>query len=110
MFRIAAASSHGTEIDEHFGRAVFFRIYELDDNGYSYIETRDVIAACNHAVTHSKTDFDAVIDLLSDCDAVLVQKIGEGAAAYLISRGVRVFEASGSIDAVLNKFITDKLL
>lgn len=110
MAKIALTSKNGVDVDEHFGRATFFRIYELSENSYSFLESRDAVAACQHARTHSKTDFDTVIDLLSDCDALLVKKIGEGAASYLIAKGVRVFEVSGSIDAVLNKFITDKLL
>lgn len=110
MAKIALTSKNGVDVDEHFGRATFFRIYELSENSYLFLESRDAVAACQHARSHSKTDFDTVIDLLSDCDALLVEKIGEGAASYLISKGVRVFEVSGSIDAVLNKIITDKLL
>lgn len=109
MAKIALASRDGVQVNEHFGRASFFRIYELSDEGYTFIESRDAVAACQHARTHSKTDFDRVIDLISDCDALLVEKIGEGAAAYLISKGVRVFEVSGSIDGVLDKLIEDKL-
>lgn len=109
MAKIALASRDGVRVNEHFGRASFFRIYELSDEGYTFIESRDAVAACQHARTHSKTDFDRVIDLISDCDALLVEKIGEGAAAYLISKGVRVFEVSGSIDGVLGKLIEDKL-
>jgi predicted Fe-Mo cluster-binding NifX family protein len=110
MAKIALTSRNGVDIDEHFGRATFFRIYELSEKSYSFLESRDAVAACQHARTHSKTDFDSVIDLLADCDALLVAKIGEGAASYLISKGVRVFEVSGSIDGVLNKIITDQLL
>ena len=109
MARIALASRDGININEHFGRAAFFRVYEVTDNGYSFLESRDAVAACQHTRTHSQTDFDTVIGLLSDCEAVLVEKIGEGAAAYLISKGVRVFEVSGSIDGVINKLIEDKV-
>ena len=105
MAKIALASRDGVDVNEHFGRAAFFRIYELSADGYTFLESRDAVAAR----THSKTDFDSVIELLSDCDAILVEKIGEGAAAYLISKGMRVFEVSGSIDGVLNKLIEDKL-
>ena len=110
MSKIAIATSDGFTINEHFGHAKFFRVYELGDNGYTALEVRDAVAACQHSLGHDTTRFDKIIELLSDCDAVLVQKIGEGAAAYLISRGVRVFEVSGTIDAVLNKFIADKLI
>ncbi len=110
MTKIALTSKSGVDVDEHFGRATFFRIYELSENNYTFLESRDAVAACQHVRTHSKTDFDTIVDLISDCDALLVEKIGESAAAYLISKGVRVFEVSGKIDAVLNKIITDKLL
>lgn len=110
MPKVALTSRNGVDIDEHFGRAAFFRIYDLTNDGYTFVESRDAVAACQHARTHSQTDFDRIIALLSDCDALLVARIGEGAAAYLIERNVRVFEVSGSIDAVLNKLLADSIL
>ena len=110
MARIAIATSDGFTVNEHFGHAKFFRVYDLSEEGYEHIEVRDAVAACQHSLGHDTTRFDKIIELLSDCDAVLVQKIGEGAAAYLIEKGVRVFEVSGSIDAVLKRFISDKLV
>ena len=110
MARIAAATSDGITVNEHFGHAKFFRVYDISEEGYSFIETRDAVAACQHSLGHDTTRFDKIIELLSDCDALLVQKIGEGAAAYLIEKNVRVFEVSGSIDAVLKKFISDRIL
>lgn len=110
MSKIAIATTGGLTVDEHFGHAKFFRVYEIGDTDYTFLEVRDAVAACQHSLGHDTTRFDKIIELLSDCDAVLVQKIGEGAAAYLISKGVRVFEVSGSIDAVLKRFIKDKLI
>ncbi len=110
MSKIAIATSDGFTVNEHFGHAKFFHIYELSDSGHTFAEIRDAVAVCQQALGHDTTRFDKIIELLSDCDAVLVQKIGEGAAAYLIERGVRVFEVSGVIDAVLDKFIADRLL
>lgn len=109
MYRIAVATSDGVTVNEHFGKAKFFRVYELDGSGYRYAETRDAVEACQHRRTHSETDFDRVISLLSDCQALFVQKIGEGAAAYLISRNVRVFEVNSSVDLLLKKVISDNL-
>jgi predicted Fe-Mo cluster-binding NifX family protein len=85
-------------------------VYDINQSGYDFIEVRDAVAACQHRLGHDTTRFDKIIELLSDCDALLVQKIGEGAAAYLIAKNVRVFEVSGSIDAVLEKFIADKII
>ena len=110
MSKVAVATSDGFTVNEHFGHAKFFRVYELGENGHTFLEVRDAVTACQHQLGHDTTRFDKIIELLSDCDALLVQKIGEGAAAYLISRNVRVFEVSGAIDAVLEKFIADKIL
>ena len=110
MSKVAVATSDGFTVNEHFGHAKFFRVYDINQSGYDFIEVRDAVAACQHRLGHDTTRFDKIIELLSDCDALLVQKIGEGAAAYLIARNVRVFEVSGSIDAVLEKFIADKII
>jgi predicted Fe-Mo cluster-binding NifX family protein len=110
MSRLAIATSDGFAVNEHFGHAKFFRIYDIAADGYSFVDVRDAVAVCQHVLGHDTTRFDKIIELLSDCDAVLVERIGEGAAAYLIGKGVRVFEVSGSIDAVLTKFIADRLI
>ena len=110
MARLAVATSDGFTVNEHFGHAKFFRVYDINQSGYDFIEVRDAVAACQHRLGHDTTRFDKIIELLSDCDALLVQKIGEGAGAYLIARDVRVFEVSGSIDAVREKFIADKII
>ncbi|ADU22914.1 MULTISPECIES: NifB/NifX family molybdenum-iron cluster-binding protein [Ruminococcus] len=110
MSRLAIATSDGFTVNEHFGHAKFFRVYDLGEDGYTFSDVRDAVAVTQQTLGHDTTRFDKIIELLADCDAVLVQKIGEGAAAYLIGRGVRVFEVSGPIDAVLNRFIEDKLV
>ncbi|MBR1739786.1 MAG: dinitrogenase iron-molybdenum cofactor biosynthesis protein [Ruminococcus sp.] len=110
MSRIAIATSDGFTVNEHFGHAEFFRIYDINESGYEYKELRDRVAATQQVFRHDANIFDKIIELLSDCDALLVQKIGEGAAQYLIERGVRVFEVSGPIDGVLKKLIEDKII
>lgn len=109
MSKIAIASTDGINVNEHFGRAAFFRIYEIDAEHHHLIEIRDAVAACQQKRVHDKTNFDLTLELLSDCEGILVSKIGDGAAAYIISKGIRVFEVSGSIDAVLDKLVIDKV-
>lgn len=109
MSRIAVSTHSGELIDEHFGHAKFFRVYEISEGGYELLEVRDAVAACQHALGHDTTRFDKIIELLSDCDALFVEKIGIGAAAYLIEKGVRVFEAKGSIEALLQKLSSKDL-
>ena len=107
--RIAVASSDGVTVNEHFCRAQFFRIYEVN-TAASFVETRDAVAACQHSLGHDETRFDKIIELISDCEVILVEKIGEGAAAYLIQKNKRVFEVKGAIDKVIEKLIADKII
>ncbi len=101
MPTLAVATTDGLTVNEHFGHAKFFHIYTREAETFELTGVRDAVAACQHTLGHDTTRFDKIIELLSDCDAILVNRIGEGAAAYLIERGVRVFEVSGLIDKVL---------
>lgn len=108
MPRAAIATTDGKVINEHFGRAKAFHIIDLTQSGYAFTETREVSPCC-HQQEHNETDFDKVIELLSDCDGVFVSRIGTVASTYLISHGLRVFEANGFIEDVMNKVINDRL-
>lgn len=116
MKRVALASTNGLLLNEHFGAAKFFYIYDIYSNrgeivnNYNFVEVRDAVAACQQSLGHSTTRFDKIIELLSDCDALFVQRIGDGAAAYLIPKNVRVFEADGRIEDILNKIISENLI
>lgn len=110
MLKIAVATSDGISVNTHFGKAQFFRIYEINGENYQLLEIRDAVAACQHQRTHSQTDFDTVISLLQDCKALFVKKIGQNAADYLIQKRVRVFETSAEIPVLIQQIIRQKLL
>ncbi|MBV6342150.1 NifB/NifX family molybdenum-iron cluster-binding protein [Candidatus Magnetobacterium casense] len=40
MIRVAFATTDGSVINEHFGRSGMFSIYEIDSEGYGFVETR----------------------------------------------------------------------
>lgn len=109
MPKVAVASTDGKFINEHFGRAKAFYIIDINENSYSYIETRVIPPCCKNG-EHSESDFDNVINLLSDCDGIFVSRIGAIASTYLISHRLRVFEAPGFIDDVMDKVIKEKIL
>jgi len=54
--------------------------------------------------------FDHLLQALTDCDAVFAGRIGQSAAAFMISHGKRVFEASGRIEDILAKLTEEKFL
>lgn len=108
-YRIAIASSDGKVVNTHFGHAGQFYIAQIENGSWQILERRDVTRAC-HEQSHSESGFDAVLDVLSDCQAVLVSRIGYGASAYLISKGIRVFETAGFIEDVLDRVVNNRLL
>lgn len=109
-FKVAVASTDGIVINQHFGHADQFHIIELNPNDLShhFVESRAVQHVCQGHAHHHEA-IDAVLDTLSDVQAILVAKIGQGASDYLESRGMVVYEAPFAADAVIEKILQDRL-
>jgi len=106
-YRAAFASTDGSYIDQHFGSARFFQVYDIGDNGYSRVETRKAEAKCRG---NCEGGFDHLLEILKDCDAVFVSKIGQSAAEFMIGRGKRVFEAAGAVEKIIAQLVEKNLL
>ncbi len=98
--RIAVASSDGVSIDQHFGRAIQFRIYRLIDNGYEFIEVRNTDPACS-GQRHSDTGLEQTATRIADCQGVIVSQIGAAAIDLLIAQRTLPFTMDGSVDEAL---------
>jgi len=86
--RIAVASKEGIAIDEHFGHAKKFYIYDVSMSGHRFIEERQVKNYC----LGGSSDKNAMVDILEtikDCSVVFVAKIGDGPADKLNARGIQ---------------------
>ena len=112
--RIAITTRDGKVVQEHFGHARHFHIVDMDDDGYRYLESREVQPFCQGDMlqdgSHSAARFAPVLELLSDCEAVVTAQVGPGAAAHLIAGGLRVFEGRGFVDEILGEIIAGRLL
>ncbi len=85
---VAIASTDGKVINEHFGRASRFLIFELTANeGFTFSETRASTPVCT-AEGHHQAGLEQAVQLLQDCGAVLVSQIGPGAVAFLRQKGI----------------------
>ncbi|MDR2089587.1 MAG: hypothetical protein LBP73_09560 [Clostridiales Family XIII bacterium] len=100
--KIAIPTTDRLTLYKHFGSADAFQIVEFSEDGseWSFGELRKAQRACGGG-SHDARVFDDIIALLSDCDAVVVGKIGPGALEYLISHGMRVFEATGVLEKII---------
>ncbi len=102
--RCAAATSDGFLVDQHFGRAKSFDVYDIDERGQCrFVETRKVQRACKGELGHSEEALLATARRLSDCAFIVVAKIGAGALAALHEQGTEAYSLVAETEAALDK-------
>lgn len=100
-FKVAVASSDGKYVNQHFGWAQQFLIFEINDEGeYKFLEIRDNTPACD-VEGHSEDAMTRSVKLISDCKALLASHIGPGAVNALASQGIDAYVAPTFIDTAL---------
>lgn len=102
-YKIAVASKHGRLVDQHFGYATEFVIYEGDGEVFEVVENRRVEKYCAGAEECDSTEVkrDSIINALKDCDAVLTMRIGYHAKERLAKRGILSVESCDTIENAL---------
>ncbi len=85
--QVAVASREGMAISEHFGHARQFWIYQVDGQGATLLEQRQVEHYClgNSA---NQSAMSGILEAVRDCKAVFVAKIGDGPRDKLAAIGV----------------------
>lgn len=93
--KVAFATTDGKQVDEHFGRAGMFAIYDITESGYKFIAIRKFADGMDMAVVDTKDmgslHDDAVqkkVDRLSDCKLIYLTEIGGPSAARLVKKGI----------------------
>ena len=100
---IAVASSDGVTINEHFGQARKFLVYQVAEDGtYQQQEQREILpyVGCGSS-PHSH---EATVAQLAGVDVVLALQIGPGAAESLQAKGITAFGVKGVIDRILTSY------
>jgi nitrogen fixation protein NifX len=101
--RIAVVSTDRVHVNDHFGKAERFLIYDVD-NTLKLVEERPTerlsVGDPDHPFDADK--FGRISDLLHDCDKVYMTRIGEGPAAKLNAMGIETVIFDGPIDAIAN--------
>lgn len=106
LYKVAVASTDGIVINQHFGRADTFYIYEVAETGnYRFLETRIVTPICNGG-NHNKEKLCSNIRKFKDCKYILVSRIGMGAANVMEQSGIVPMELPGMIEESIGKLIT----
>lgn len=106
MVKIAVASTDGKIVNQHFGRADKFLILETDEDTaeFKLIEQRDVVPICDGG-NHEENQMKRAVHNLSDCQYVLVSRIGIRARNELETQGLEAYEIPGIISESVDKLI-----
>lgn len=113
VLRVAVASSDGKFINQHFGKATRFYIYDVEPESAKFVEVRDnPVPVCdsNCQDVHRDEAINDAVAVIADCSLVLVSQIGFGAREQLKVRGLIPFEVPDSIDRALQKLAKSKLI
>lgn len=106
-YKIAIASTNGEAVNQHFGQAKNFLIYEIAREGVSFVEDRQVEAASG-GTEHSEEGVIRLADHLQDCRAVFVLKIGMKASRYLYQRNIKCFQVNFSLNHIFNTLLKNE--
>ena len=110
-FRIAAASSDGINIDQHFGNADSFRIFDVESSGqYKLLSVNTVPVkrsnACSagtgcgcHSIQQINTEH------LEGAKYVLVSGIGRNMEKALQKNNITAFAVETTIDEAIKKIV-----
>lgn len=104
--KVAFATTGGTAVDEHFGRAGTFAIWDITPDAADFAELRhvaegdldtEVVTTRGLGALHEEA-VAAKIEKLSDCKIVYFTEIGGPSAAKLVRRGIMPLKATTSSD------------
>jgi GMP synthase-like glutamine amidotransferase/predicted Fe-Mo cluster-binding NifX family protein len=98
----AVASKDGTLVDQHFGHAQKFYIYEYD-GGVTFKECRNVPQYCAPGEREKTDTMDAILKTIGDCVCVLCLRIGEPPRRILAARGIKAIMAYNSIEEAVKE-------
>jgi predicted Fe-Mo cluster-binding NifX family protein len=100
---IAVASLDGREINQHFGHAERFLIYEVDQGEATLVDEKFVERYCSFDPEHPLRGnlLRGIGEALQGCRAVVTAQIGEHPRGELDKLGVEPFVTSGPIKQTL---------
>jgi predicted Fe-Mo cluster-binding NifX family protein len=89
--RVAVATKDRRQIDEHFGQAEVFTVYDVSAQGVALIEPRVVEHYCTGDGNDERRD--AIVRALSDCRAIFAARIGDGPRKKLSAAAIEPVDA-----------------
>ncbi|MHB8123439.1 MAG: NifB/NifX family molybdenum-iron cluster-binding protein [Desulfuromonadaceae bacterium] len=100
---IAVASKDGKEINQHFGHAERFLIFDVEDGAAKLVDERVVERYCSFDPEHPLRGhlLRSIAEALAGCRAVVTAQMGEHPKGELERLGVEPIVISGPIKSTL---------
>ncbi|MGA9378821.1 MAG: nitrogenase cofactor biosynthesis protein NifB [Phormidium sp.] len=105
---VAVATKGGGLVNQHFGHAREFQVYEVDGVNVKFVGHRKVDQYCQGGFGEDES-LDGMVKMLEDCKAVLVSKIGHCPQETLQKAGIQPVEAYDVIEKVALEFYSQWL-
>ena len=99
----AVASKDGKEINQHFGQAERFLIYEVGEAGTRLVDEKKVERYCTYDADHPMRAhvLKAIANALTGCRAIVCSQIGQAPQMEMERFGIDTFVADGPIKPTL---------
>lgn len=106
-YKFAISSKSGMNIDQHFGHAEEFYIYDYLEGEAKFIEKRNVSKYCTGIEECDEHDdkIAKIIRTVEDCNAVLVLRVGFEPVKKLESHGIKIFQMYEGINKGIEKAV-----
>ncbi|WP_321367396.1 NifB/NifX family molybdenum-iron cluster-binding protein [uncultured Desulfuromusa sp.] len=100
---IAIASKSGKQVDQHFGQAETFRIYDYGSQNPCQVSEVSVDKFSQDNVDHSfeENRFKKIVTALAGCKAVAISQIGKTPAEQLLLSGIKPVKTEATIAEAL---------
>ncbi len=108
VYKIAVTSKYGKLVDQHFGHAAEFLIYQGNGQDFTFVERRSVAKFCAgvEECGDEGEKRDSTISAIDDCQAVLTMRIGQHAKTKLAEQGVHSIEYCDTVENGLRHAVT----
>jgi len=106
---IAVASKGGGLVNQHFGHAKEFMIYEVNAAEAKFIGHRKIADYCQGGYGEEAA-LDGILKTIADCKAILALKIGPCPQKAIQAAGIEVVEDYGVIEAIARKYYDQAFL
>lgn len=107
--KVAVVSTDGKVINQHFGKASRFYIFEVEGDKIQFLEVRETIPVCgSEEYGHADDVLKNAISLISDCKMLFCSRIGNRPQEELRKKGITPVEAPYFIDEALKNIAANE--